>query len=234
MTLTDIGDIFNGPALFCLTPSTDCCSATETPNEATVTREWYLPGGRLPPAGTSFSREQVSSAVSLYRNGATSPTGVFRCDVPDVSGTSQSIFVGLYPSTDGKRLKILFANSFNKFSSNIGSPSITSLVFNRNSTTLTCTSTGGPPTTVAWRRNGVLVNDSLYQQSQRVVNTETATYENVLFSSDITIFVGTFTCEVSNFRSAGQETVELNGNYLIHVYHKWAAKPLFVFFYNYL
>ena len=108
MTLTDIGDIFNGPALFCLTPSTDCCSATETPNEATVTREWYLPDGRLPPAGTSFSREQVSSAVRLYRNGATSPTGVFRCNVPDASGTSQNIFVGIYPLTDGKRYSTVF------------------------------------------------------------------------------------------------------------------------------
>ena len=103
VTLTDIGDIFNGPALFCLTPSTDCCSATETPNEAAVTREWYLPDGTVLPAITSFSREQVSSAVRLYRNGATSPTGVFRCDVPDASGTSQSTFVGIYPLTDGKR-----------------------------------------------------------------------------------------------------------------------------------
>ena len=104
MTLTDIGDIFNGPALFCLTPSTDCCSASETPNEAIVTREWYLPDRTLPSsAGNAFSREQVSSAVSLYHNGATSPTGVFRCDVPDASGTSQSIFVGIYSLTDGNR-----------------------------------------------------------------------------------------------------------------------------------
>ena len=104
VTLTDIGDRFNGPALFCLTPSTDCCSVSETPNEATVTREWYLPDGTLlSSAGTAFSREQVSSAVSLYRNGATSPTGVFRCDVPDASGTSQSIFVGIYLLTDGMR-----------------------------------------------------------------------------------------------------------------------------------
>ena len=104
MTLTYIGDIFNSLAVFCLTPNTDCCSATETPNEAIVTREWYLPDGTLlSSAGTAFSREQVSSAVSLYRNGATSPTGVFRCDVPDASGTSQSILVGIYPLTDGMR-----------------------------------------------------------------------------------------------------------------------------------
>ena len=103
VTLTDIGSTSSGPALFCLTPSTECCSDTETPNEATVTREWYLPDGRqLSSAGTVFSREQVSSAVSLYRNGGTSLSGVFRCDVPDANGNSQSIFIGLYPSTDGE------------------------------------------------------------------------------------------------------------------------------------
>ena len=61
----------------------------------------------------------------------------------------------------------------------------------------------------------MLVNDSLYQQSQRVVNTETATYENVLFNDDITNFVGTFTCEVINVRSTAQETVVLNGQLII-------------------
>ena len=105
VTLNDIGIRFLdfGPALYCLTPSTECCSRSETPNEATVIREWYLPdGGQLLSTGT-FSREQVSSAVSLYRNGVTSPTGVFRCEVPDASGNSQNIYVGIYPTTDGKQ-----------------------------------------------------------------------------------------------------------------------------------
>ena len=103
MTLNDIGSRPFGPALYCLTPSIECCSNSETPNEATVIREWYLPDGRqLSSAGTTFSREQVSSAVSLYLNGGTPPTGVFRCEVPDASGKSQSIYVGIYPSTDGE------------------------------------------------------------------------------------------------------------------------------------
>ena len=57
----------------------------------------------------------------------------------------------------------------------------------------------------------MLVNDSLYQQSHRVVNTETATYENVLFNDDVANFVGTFSCEVSNVRNSAEETLELNG-----------------------
>ena len=91
-------------ALFCLTPSLECCSDSETLNAANVTREWYLPDGRLvSSASTVFSREQVSSAVSLFRNGGTSLTGVFRCEIPDTSGTSQDVYVGIYPQNDGER-----------------------------------------------------------------------------------------------------------------------------------
>ena len=92
-----------------------------------------------------------------------------------------------------------------------GSPSIQSVIFDRNSTTLTCTSTGGPSTTVSWRKNNAAVNLSVYEQSQRLVNAESAMYENVLFNADIANFVGRFTCEVSNARGTNEVTVELNG-----------------------
>ena len=92
-----------------------------------------------------------------------------------------------------------------------GSPSITSLQFDRNSTTLTCTSTGGPPTTVSWRKDGVPVDLSLYEQSQQLVDAESATYQSILFNDSVTNFVGTFTCEVSNVRETVQEITELNG-----------------------
>ena len=86
-------------------------------------------------------------------------------------------------------------------------------MFDRNSTTLTCISTGGPPTTVTWRKNGVPVDLSLYEQSQRLVDAVEATYQSVLFNDNITNFVGTFTCELSNVRVTVpvQDTVELNG-----------------------
>ena len=62
----------------------------------------------------------------------------------------------------------------------------------------------------------MLVNDSLYQQSQRVVDTVIATYENVLFNADVVNFVGMFTCEVGNVRGTAEETVELNGLVALH------------------
>ena len=103
MTVTDIGSSFFMSALFCLTPSLECCGESETPNAASVTREWYLPDGRLvSSASTVFSRGQVSSAVSLYCSGSTPLSGVFRCEIPDASGTGQNIYVGIYPQDDGE------------------------------------------------------------------------------------------------------------------------------------
>ena len=92
-------------ALFCLTPSLECCSDSETPNAASVTREWYLPDGRqLSSTNSPFITSQVSSAVSLHRNAFSSitpPTGVFRCEIPDASGMSQNIYLGIYPEGVG-------------------------------------------------------------------------------------------------------------------------------------
>ena len=59
--------------------------------------------------------------------------------------------------------------------------------------------------------NGEQINETLYQQSQRLVNSETATYENVLSSNTIANFVGIFTCEVSNGRGSDTQATELNG-----------------------
>ena len=105
MTVTDIGSSFLGSALFCLTPNLECCSDNETSNAASVTREWYLPDGRpVTSANSPFIRTQSSSVVSLYHDTSspvTAPSGVFRCAIPDVSGTTQNIYVGIYPKAEG-------------------------------------------------------------------------------------------------------------------------------------
>ena len=88
-----------------------------------------------------------------------------------------------------------------------GSPSIISFQFERNTTTLICTSTGGPPTNITWRRNGVHVDERLFWQTQIVVDSVTATYESILDTDNTSNFIGTFTCEVSNIRGADLETL---------------------------
>ena len=81
-----------------------------------------------------------------------------------------------------------------------GSPSIISLLFDRNTTTtLICTSIGGPPTAVTWRRNGVLVDETSYWQTQIIVDPVTATYTNILSTNERSNVGDNFTCEVSKY-----------------------------------
>ena len=105
MTVTDIGTRI-GLGLYCLSPSLGCCSDSETPNAASVTREWYLPDGRAVTSDNSpFIKTRVSSAVSLHRDpfiSTTAESGVYRCEIPDASGTSQDIYVGIYHQGDGE------------------------------------------------------------------------------------------------------------------------------------
>ena len=76
-----------------------------------------------------------------------------------------------------------------------------------------CTSTGGPPTTITWRRNGrtLVIDGTIYQQNQRIINTTTATYENILYSIDSADSVGTFTCIVSNARGSANKSISTSG-----------------------
>ena len=96
-----------------------------------------------------------------------------------------------------------------------GSPSVTSLTFDDQSRTLTCTSTGGPATTVNWRRDGVVITlNATHQQTKRLVDAVNGTYQTVLTidpsvgQSDI---VGTYNCTVENARGESSETVVVPG-----------------------
>ena len=102
---------------------------------------------------------------------------------------------------------------------NAGSPNITSLTFNAQSYTLTCNSTGGPATTVTWKRDGVVITlNATYQQTKRVVNPVAGTYQTVLTidpsvsQSDI---VGTYNCTVENARGETSETVVVPGEFIL-------------------
>ena len=92
-----------------------------------------------------------------------------------------------------------------------GSPNVTGLTFDDQSRTLTCTSTGGPATTVTWRRDEVLItlNDT-HQQTKRIVDNVTSTYQTVL-TIDPSVgwddIVGTYNCTVENDRGESSETV---------------------------
>ena len=80
---------------------------------------------------------------------------------------------------------------------------VTGIRYEKSSQTVICTSTGGPATTVTWRRGNttLTVNQVTYQQSQVVTNTSTATYENRLRLVEESLETyGMYTCTVSNSR----------------------------------
>ena len=106
--MNDIGTEIQD-ALYCLSPS----------NASSVNTEWYLPDGRpLSSTSPSFIDNifiQESSAITLYDDDTDAifynnihilssikaPNGVLRCETPDASGMTQSIYTGIYNERDG-------------------------------------------------------------------------------------------------------------------------------------
>ena len=90
-----------------------------------------------------------------------------------------------------------------------------SLNFNRSSLALNCTSIGGPVTTVSWRKNNrpLHIDGSRYHQTQRIVDSESAVYENILYSDNAEDLVGSFTCIVQNARGSNNMTISTNGKF---------------------
>ena len=71
--------------------------------------------------------------------------------------------------------------------------------------TLTCTSTGGPATTVSWRRNGTMLSDdSNHDIMSQVTDPVTATYTNTLTVTGR--LAGQYQCNVSNSRTPSGST----------------------------
>ena len=108
-----------------------------------------------------------------------------------------------------------------------GSPVVTRLTFDVQSRALTCTSTGGPATNVTWRRDGVVITlSATHQQTKRVVDAVSGTYQTVLTinsSVEWSSIVGTYNCTVVNVRGQSSETMVLPGkictSYCSGIYH---------------
>ena len=90
-------------------------------------------------------------------------------------------------------------------------PTISSLTYTYQeaSRTLTCVSTGSPPTVVEWMKNGqpLTIDGSLFSLSQTVTDRTASTYNNTLTVSERAPggVAGTYTCTVSN--SLGSATM---------------------------
>ena len=99
----------------------------------------------------------------------------------------------------------------------IGNVTNVSIQYDRTSQTITCTSTGGPATDVTWSKDNVNIRLSmggLYQHSQIIINTTSATYENRLRIVDKSSeAAGNYTCSITNPRGSMNESLYIQGNY---------------------
>ena len=86
--------------LLCVTPdNTTCCSAAET--GGAPLGNWYFPNGtEVPPDSTGwlFYSTRGPGLVRLHRRTG-GVSGIYRCEIPDLSGVNQTIYVGLYTIT---------------------------------------------------------------------------------------------------------------------------------------
>lgn len=91
--LSRIGEGDSG-ALFCRTDNTNCCGTI--PNRF---GQFYYPSGTQVPvssAGQGFYRNRGNQLIRLNRrDGATLPTGRYRCEIPDANGVMKSIYITL-------------------------------------------------------------------------------------------------------------------------------------------
>ena len=103
--LSLVGDVGNN-SVVCQTDLETCCSGAQGSHRG----DWYFPNGdRLPFVGEIY-QSRSAQQVDLHRTSeTTSPTGVYRCDIPTLAindatdiSIRASIYVGLYPSEEGQ------------------------------------------------------------------------------------------------------------------------------------
>ena len=94
------------------------------------------------------------------------------------------------------------------------------LRFDKRRQALSCTSTGGPPTTVTWTKNRQLLNiDGItHTQTQRIIDASSSTFVTTIFihhRPDLSVIVGNYSCLVNNSRvttmGMNQRTFEIQG-----------------------
>ena len=188
-------------SLHCLTNRVDCCRRSDT--EGTTVGSWYFPNNRSAleneDSSGSFYETSGPSVVRLnVRHNAMSPTGVLCCEIPDASGTNQTVYVGIYP--DGRGVPTINEPLEYVYSNELGQQM------------LTCTSVGGPATSVSWWENGQPLQ-SAHNQYQRIADSIDSVYHNVLLLGRASPdeVVGNYTCRVSNDRGEDSETIKLLG-----------------------
>ena len=80
-----------------------------------------------------------------------------------------------------------------------GRPRVTGLTFNRESRTLTCTSTGGPATTVTWTKDGAVISlNGTYRQTTIALDATRGIYQSILTIAQSVAEHNVYSCMTEN------------------------------------
>ena len=187
----------------CRTDLNTCCSDTEGKHRG----DWRFPNGtKLEFSNTIIIYERrIKQEVHMRRsNNATSPLGIYRCDIPTVAvhhdtdtSVRDTVYVGLYTGSTG--IIIIFNGILTSdlLAGDVTLAGHISLTVKTSfAVTLTCVSVDGPATTVTWTRNSVKIKG---EQNETVFNDpETAEYTHTLSVTVMPNIVSIFSCNVSN------------------------------------
>ena len=158
-----------------------------------------------------------------------SEQGIFTCTIPDDNGNQISLNVGLYPhgfnGEPNKVIVIIHALTSCLFTV---APTISSLTYQEEIRTLTCVSTGSPPTVVSWMKDGenITIDGADFSLSQTVTDRVSSTYNNTLIVGEgVTGGVaGIYNCTVSNVLGSNSGGITAVGEWSIIVYNFYASE----------
>ena len=199
LTLVGEDDSDPGNTVRCHTDLNTCCNSSQGIHRG----DWYFPdGGRLivTIGGSDIYESRGVQRVDVHRsNNASSPSGIYHCDIPTVDVHNNTdllvrdtVYVGLY-SSGGNSVIIMYALLLYVLPF-LGDVTILIVMYHYidgSQFTITCISTGGPATTVTWTRDSVTVTEG----TETVLdNSTTAQYTHTL-TGDI---VGNYACTVAN------------------------------------
>ena len=113
VTLDNIG--IDGAALRCVTDNTSCCSTSQTQGVGRF-GQWYFPNGTAVPNPNALSDETgmtvLPADLALYRtrddrvvllhHNFGGVNGMYRCEIPDASGVTQNLYIGIFTANLGE------------------------------------------------------------------------------------------------------------------------------------
>ena len=163
-----VGNALDG-SVQCHTDLVSCCSGRQGIHRG----DWYPPGSdtRLPFNSDIYESRAAQRVDLRRRNNADMPSGIYRCDIQTNAVHNDSdirvreiLYVGLYAS-GGEKWNMLYNMYMYLLFLHVGDIEIQDIAVQLGSDlnganpqfTLTCTSTGGPATTVSWTRDSATV-----------------------------------------------------------------------------